>query len=56
MTHDQLEIAMAQLQASVNTLSEAMGKLGAVDGLEWIQDLREWVLKAKLDDLRKNPR
>ena len=45
--------ALAQQLQETRTVIE---KLAKVSGLEYSQDVKEWVAKEKLDALRKEPR
>ena len=51
-----LIVSLNQLAAEMKETRKVIEKLAAVHGLEWSQDLKDWVSKEKLDELRKNPR
>ena len=51
-----LELVVQQLQQAQNETRVAVEQLARITGLEYSQDLRDWVAKDKLDALRKEPR
>lgn len=51
-----LEMALQQVQAQHQQTRNAMEKLAAISGLEYSNDIQDWVKKDKLDALRKAPR
>lgn len=51
-----LEMALQQVQAQHQQTRNAMEKLAAISGLEYSNDIQDWVSKDKLDALRKAPR
>ena len=40
----------------VNEQAQSIEKLARIQGLEYSQDLKDWVSKSKMDDLRRKPR
>ena len=51
-----LELVAQQLQQAQNETRVAVEQLARITGLEYSQDIRDWVAKDKLDALRKEPR
>lgn len=49
-------MALQQVQAQHQQTRNAMEKLAAISGLEYSNDIQDWVSKDKLDALRKAPR
>ena len=45
-----------QLLDQLKQFNHALEQLGAVDGLEYSNDVKDWVSKKKLMELKKNPR
>jgi len=53
---DRLATLANQVAKAIQETRDCLEKLGAVSGLEWSQDLKTWVSKKKLDQLKKEPR
>ena len=51
-----LELIAQQLQQAQNETRDAVEKLARITGLEYSNDIRDWIAKEKLDALRKEPR
>lgn len=47
--------AIQSLTTTVQETRDLLGALGAVQGLEWSQDVKQWVSKSKLNVLRACP-
>ena len=48
--------AISLLQRQLQETRDIVEKLGKVGGVEYSEDIKDWVSKKKLDKLRKNPR
>lgn len=52
----QANARLTALEKRSNDIETSVEKLGAIDGLEYMPEFKDWVAKAKLDALRKEPR
>jgi hypothetical protein len=52
----QVQEAKNMLGQQLQETRSLMEKLAAVTGLEYSVDVKDWVAKSKLDELRKHPR
>ena len=52
----QQTIAIQNLTRELQQTRDALEKLARVAGLEYSQDLQDWLAKGKLDELRHAPR
>ena len=51
-----IDDAKQQMLQMLGQFNKVIEQLGAVSGLEYSNDIKNWVSKKKLEELKKNPR
>lgn len=51
-----IDEAQQQVLKMLGQFNKALEQLAAVGGLEYSNDIKDWVSKKKLQELKKNPR